>query len=175
MKSVILDLEEHGKVNRGYIGVNIQTIDDVEAKAVGLDQVNGVMVQNVVKESPAEKAGIESGDIILDMDGQPLKNIKPTAKQSCECVKAGDLVKLTIWRNGSKIYKDVKLEPLNTDNDETKVVAGEPSQQNDEVNEPVKFDQLGFSVEPLTSEIKKTFNVKDGVFISKIDNYGSCC
>ena len=41
---------------------------------MGLDQVNGVMVQNVVKESPAEKAGIESGDIILDMDGQPEKH-----------------------------------------------------------------------------------------------------
>ncbi|MGA2296636.1 MAG: Do family serine endopeptidase [FCB group bacterium] len=171
VKTVIIDLREHGKVNRGFIGVNIKTIDDVEAKAVGLDQVNGVMVNNVVKESPAEKAGIEPGDIILDLDGQPLKTSNELQSRVV-MHKAGDVVKLTLWRNGNKIYKDVKLEPINTEEEEPKIVAGEENNQNDELNAPVKFDNLGFAVEPLTSEIKKTFNVKEGVFISKIDNYG---
>ena len=97
VKSVILDLKEHGKVNRGYIGVEMKTIDEVEAKAVGLDKVQGVMVDNVLKDSPAQKAGIEAGDIILDIDGQPITSSNEL-QSKVVLHKVGNVLNLSIWQ-----------------------------------------------------------------------------
>jgi len=169
VKAVVEDLIEDGVINRGYIGVRIQTLDEVYAKSVGLDNVEGVIVQDVLKYSPAEKAGVESGDVILELDGNPIKTSNELQSQLV-LRKAGDKVALTIWRDGKKLTKTVKLEPRKED--QTAMNSNEVKK--DEIvddSKSLEFDKLGFTVEPLTSQIKDKFDVKEGVYISKVKNY----
>jgi serine protease Do len=114
VKAVVSDLIVDGKINRGYIGVQIQTVDATYAKSLGLNEIGGVLVQRVIKDGPAEKAGLEVGDVILEFDG---KAVKSSNELQSLIVKrhANDVVNLTIWRDGKKIYKSVKLEPREQD------------------------------------------------------------
>ena len=169
-KSVLLDLMDDGKINRGYIGVEIRTIDELEAKSAGLDKVDGVMINNVLKDSPAEKAGVEVGDIILELDGQSLKTSNDLQSRIA-MHHANDVVKLTLWRDGKKIYKSVKLEPKETDPEENKGIAGENSKPDEDEQKPVTFDKLGFAISPITKDIKKSLDVKEGALITKVDRY----
>ncbi len=168
--AVALDLIEDGKIDRGYIGVSIKSIDATEAKTLGLSKVEGVLVQEVLKDSPAEDAGIEIGDVILELDGKPVR----TANELQGMIvfrKAGDVVKLTIWRDNKKIYKNVKLKPR--DKSETTAEVKEPKgekKQDTEVN-VVKFDNLGFTVESATNNQLKDFDVKNGVVITRVERF----
>lgn len=168
VKSVVMDLIDDGKVNRGYIGVQIRTIDEIIAKSVGLDKVEGVVVNDVVKKGPAEKAGIEPGDVILEIDGN--KVATSNELQSFVAKKrAGDKVSLTIWRDGKKINKSVKLEPRDTD-DDTAFNTAKPGEDDTwEDKKEIKFDKLGFTVNYLTSNQKEDYKVDRGAFITRVE------
>src|SRR5690625_7812071 len=68
-------LKEHSKVTRGRIGVQITNVDDEVAKAIGLDNQKGALVSHVEEDGPAAKAGVRSGDVILDFDGKEVKQM----------------------------------------------------------------------------------------------------
>jgi len=71
-KSVSQDLIAHGKVSRGYIGINIGEVDDAIAKSIGLDKPKGVIIQGIVEDGAASKADIRAGDVIIEIDGRPV-------------------------------------------------------------------------------------------------------
>lgn len=174
VKSVVLDLINTGKVNRAYIGVTIKSVDEVDAKASKLDKVEGVLVNQVLPNSPAEKAGLEVGDVILELDG----NSVSTANQLQSSVlvhKPGDRIKLKISREGKIIYKDVTLLAREGSDFAAadKGTKGDSDNGNRESNEPVKMDKLGFSVGPITEEAKKDAEVSSGVVVTKVDNYSA--
>ena len=75
VKKVMSDLISYGEVVRSYIGVQIQPINDTAAKALGLKSRTGALVANVIDEGPADKAGIETGDVIIDFDGLKIKSV----------------------------------------------------------------------------------------------------
>jgi serine protease Do len=170
MRSVVLDIIDDGKIERGYIGVEITSVDEASAKAVGLPKVAGVNVNKVVKGGAAEAAGIEAGDVILDVDG---RSVKSSNELQSEIVlrRAGDKVNLKIWRDGREITKTVRLKAPN-DND----VAANDARSGDEeafdANEPVAFKDLGFSVTPLSGDQKSSFGVSQGVFVTKVERSG---
>lgn len=170
-KAVILDLMEDGKVDRGYIGVTIDIVDEVLAKSVGLDEVTGVLVQGVLPESSAKEAGIEMGDIILEVDGKKVSAPNELQGQVAK-KKAGDYLNVTLWRDGRKMNKKVKLMPR-TDQAiaSNEPVKGSPDRDDGE-DANYKFDKLGFSVEPLNKTQKEKFDIEDGVYISAVDRYG---
>lgn len=168
VKSVIDDLIEDGEVNRGYIGVKIRTVDEVEARSLGLDMVDGVIVDEVLEDSPAEKAGLEAGDVILEVQGRKVSSSNELQSQIV-MYKVGDIVKLTIWRDKKKIQKNVKLLPRKDDkasfaktggDDEEESNSGEPS--------VISFDKLGFSVKEPTKEIKKELGIENGAYVSEV-------
>jgi len=168
VRSVVMDLMDDGKINRGYIGVSIRTVDEVVAKSLGLDKVEGALVHNILKDSPAEKAGVESGDVILEVDGKKIATSNEL-QSTIVMKRAGDKVNLTIWRDGKKINKTVKLEPRDKD---TEIASA--SKGDDEIEEAkasVDFDQLGFTAETLNKDIKENFDVKQGAYVSKVKRY----
>ncbi len=170
VRAVVEDLIEDGEIDRGYIGISITTVDETDAKAAGLEAVSGVMVQNVLDRSPAEKAGLEPGDIILELDG---KKVETSNELQSEIVlrRAGDEVKLTIWRNGKKIYKTVTLQPR--DEEGFADVQPQKGGNTDKPSglEPVKFEKLGFKVEPVDKEVKEALRVENGAFISSVKRF----
>ncbi len=108
-KEVATDLIEHGKVVRPYIGVEIQDIDQTMAKALGMKTAHGVIVQSVESNSPAEKAGIKSGDVILKFDGSEIEH--GNQLQALVASKQpGDKVTIEILRDGKREDKTVVLE-----------------------------------------------------------------
>jgi len=170
VKSVIEDLMEDGKINRGYIGVQIRTVDETDAKAVGLDKVEGAMIHDVIKGGAADKAGIQPGDVILELDDKPVKTSNEL-QGMIVLRRAGDKVKLTIWRDKKKITKTVKLQPRKEDEEENSSNSKEDIESDDAQPEKYEFKELGFTVRELTQEDKKTFNVDEGVLVASVERF----
>jgi len=170
MRSVVLDIIDDGKIERGYIGVEITSVDEASAKAVGLPKVAGVNINKVVKGGAAEAAGIEVGDVILDVDG---RQVKSSNELQSEIVlrRAGDKVNLKLWRDGREITKTVTLKAPN-DQDVASNDAADQDSDTPDKNEPVSFKDLGFAVSPLSGEQKSSFGVDQGVYVNKVDRTG---
>lgn len=106
IQHIMEELRTTGRVVRGYVGVNLQLIDSSLAQAFNLDKNAGALVAEVVKDSPAEKAGLKSGDIILKVDGKVVEN-PATLRSTIAMVKPGEKINLYIMRN--KEFLDVTV------------------------------------------------------------------
>lgn len=170
VKSVIDDLIDDGKVNRGYIGVSISSVkDEVEAKAFGLDGVYGVKIESVLKESAAAQAGLEDGDVILKLDGEKIYT-SPELQSRIAQKRAGDKVDLVIMRDKKILNKTVTLK--SRDNDDNFADASDvQAQTGGNKDAPVNFDKLGFKVEKLTDKIKKEYETENGVLITDVKRF----
>ncbi len=99
--SVIDQLKSAGKVERGWLGVSLQPLTEPLAKAMGLSKPDGVLVNAVQPDSPAAKAGLRQGDVVVGLNGRPVRNGRDLATQVAG-IKAGDEAKLTYWRDGKE-------------------------------------------------------------------------
>ncbi|MEK6552677.1 MAG: PDZ domain-containing protein, partial [Bacteroidota bacterium] len=170
-KSVANDLIANGKVSRGYIGVQISEVDAATARAVGLGEPRGVLVQDIIEGGAASKADIEVGDIILKVD-QKETNQANELQSYVASRRAGTVVKLTIFREGKQIERDVTLKAR--DKDESKpVTASTKLKKGKDVDaKEMSFDNIGLSVRNLTSDEREEYKVKSGLLITNVKNYG---
>ncbi len=171
-KNVATDLIQYGKVERGYIGVQISPVDETLAKANGLEKAEGVFVQEVVGEA-AKAAGVRAGDIILSIDGKPMK--APNELQTYIASKhPGDKVKLVIWRDEKKIEKIITLKPRSESSNVASNSKGDEGDRTD-VEEAsarsIDFEMLGFSVKKADNRLMKDRNVTSNVLVSGVKNY----
>jgi len=101
VKNVVAQLREHGTVTRGWIGVQIQPVTQDIADSLGLKKAEGALVAEPQNDSPASKAGIEAGDVITAVDGQPVKDARDLARKiGAMAPKAS--VKLTVLHKGAE-------------------------------------------------------------------------
>jgi serine protease Do len=114
-KPLIPQLVEHGEITRGYLGVNIQTITADLAKALEVEEQRGALVSDVGADSPAEKAGIERGDIIIDFDGHIIKDSHDLPAKVA-ATPVGEKVELTVLRDGKEKQLTVTVGELVDDN-----------------------------------------------------------
>ena len=162
---VIDQLIKFGETKRGWLGVRIQDVTREIADIEKLDKARGALVASVAQNSPSEKAGIKAGDIILEFDGEKIKEMKelPIIVAKTE---VGKKVKVKIWRNKREIIKTVTLGRLET-SEEFKVT---------EKNEPQKeleIKNLKIFVRELTKEDiknRKLPNQTTGLVITQIKN-----
>ncbi len=174
VKTVAEDLILHGKVDRGYIGVQIGAVDETFAKANGLDKAEGVLVQQVLEGSAAQEAGVKDGDIIFSVDKKPVN--APNELQTMIAGKhPGDKVTLQIWRDGKNMEKIVRLKPRS---ENTTVAANDDANSDDEsMTEEQKqaatihFDKLGFSVQKADIKAKKERKVDSDVMVTDVKPY----
>ena len=170
-KTVANELITSGKVSRGYIGVSISEVDAATAKAVGLDEPKGVIIQQIVKDGAASKEDIKEGDIILKVDDQEVN--QPNELQSYVASKrAGSSVKLTIFRDGKQIERNVTLKSRN-DGESTVVNASEKELKGKDVDiKDVKLDNVGMTVRNMSGDELKKLDTKNGVLVTDVKNYG---
>jgi serine protease Do len=150
-KSVIPDLVERGKVSRGYLGISFQEINQNTAEALNLPAAEGVLVQNVMPHTPAEGAGIKTGDVIAAFNGKKVTN-GPQFMMMVAEVNPGKEVTLDIIRNGKKIAKSLKLADR-----ETSLLAS--TEQSEPVVEK-KEDWLGLQVATVTQDLAEQYGVQ---------------
>ncbi len=143
-----------GGVQRAYLGVILQQIDKELADALGLDKPDGVLVSDIMKDSPAAKAGLQQGDIILQNNDKPIKNVAKF-RNDIAMMDPGQIVNLKILRNNSPL--DLKI-PLGVQS-ESEVCSAEMTQK------------IGIEVENATPEMASRLNIPSntiGVVITKI-------
>lgn len=111
-KNVLAQLKEHKKIKRGFIGVQIVPLTDDYAEELGLKNTEGALVGQVTDGSPAEKGGIQTGDVILTVNGKEVKNFTDLVTE-VENTQIGKTLKIEVWRNKSKmtLFVTVKERP----------------------------------------------------------------
>ncbi len=110
-KPVMDQIMTHGKVVRGYLGVHIQDVTPELATAFGLKQGGGVLIGDVSPDTPAARAGLKKGDVILQLNGQPVDARNQLQVQIAQ-MAPGTSVKLQIWRNGATQTVSLNLGEL---------------------------------------------------------------
>jgi serine protease Do len=113
-KSILPQLIATGHVSRGRLGVVIQGMDEDLAKALGMDRPHGALVEDVESGSPAEKAGIKAGDVIVAVDGQDVPHSEDLPR-AIAVHKPGTHVKLTVLHEKQKHDVDVALTAMKED------------------------------------------------------------
>jgi serine protease Do len=167
-KAVAKDLIAHGKVSRGYIGVNISEVDDAIAKSLGMDKPRGIIVQNVLEGSAAEESDIRAGDVILEIDGREID--APNQLQSYVAAQtAGTTVKLNIFRDGKTLDKEVTLKARDDDKNIEPISEkkGGTSKEGESLS-IANFDNLGLTVKNLNDRDMKNYSVNHGVLITEV-------
>ncbi len=162
--SVVADLKDSKRVNRGWLGVTIQDIDENTAKALGLEQNSGALIGSVVPGDPADKAGIKAGDIIVKVGDKPIKNSSELLRSIADH-KPGTAVRVELLRNGKTTALDVTLGDRN---------------KNTGVSDTVQPDDksgisLGISVRPLSKEDTRGMQLAPdtkGLLITQVDQRG---
>jgi len=155
-KEIVPQLEEKGHVTRGWLGVNIQEVTPDLAKSFGLKDNKGALVSQVAPNSPAEKAGIEQGDVILQFDGKDVSDSKELPRIVAS-TPVGKSVMVKIARDGKVTDRQVKL--------------GEMEEKAEVAKTPSTHKRLGIAVQNLTPEIAKELGLKKetGVVVTQVE------
>tara|TARA_Y100000768_G_scaffold388520_1_gene384927 strand:+ start:4401 stop:5819 length:1419 start_codon:yes stop_codon:yes gene_type:complete len=158
VNDVYYQLKTKGKVSRGWLGVYIQEIDNKLAKSFGMAKPKGALVSKVIPDSPAEKAKLQQGDVILKFDGTDIKKSTDLPLVVGQA-RVGESFKVQIIRNKMVIDIPITLEELPTEDkiasiDTKKIIVDSVS---------------GISVKNLSPNDRNTFQVKSGVLVTDID------
>jgi serine protease Do len=127
VRDVLPQLLSSGHVSRGRLGVVIQPMDDDLAHALGMDHAHGALVESVEPGSPADKAGVKSGDVIVGLDGQDVGHSFDLPRMVARHAPGTD-VKVTFVRNKEKRTVDMALATLKDEGDQSSNVEPSPSQ-----------------------------------------------
>jgi serine protease Do len=154
VKSVVAQLRESGKVERGWLGVSIQNVSPEIADAIGLEPARGALVASVLPDSPAAQAKVERGDVILRFDGKSVANAHELAALVA-AHPSGSRVDMTVWRDRGE-----KTLAVVTEEQPAKMAAAEA-----EPSSPGSYHSsaLGADLAALTPERRQQYNVPEDV------------
>ncbi|MFP4629325.1 MAG: DegQ family serine endoprotease [Desulfohalobiaceae bacterium] len=107
-KEVISQLQEYQKVKRGWLGVTIQDVDQNTAKALGLPEAKGALIASVQEGDPAHEAGLRTGDVILELEGKPIKDAGELTRRIGN-MRPGQEVQIGYWRKEKEHSVELKL------------------------------------------------------------------
>ena len=161
-KAVATQLMEHGKVSRGWLGVQIQQVTPAIAASLGLHGEQGALVAVVTPDSPGARAGLKQGDVILSFNGENVAHLRDLPRLVAAAAPDSHAA-MTVWRNGQTLQLQTTVGEL-ADND--RVAAAEEEQ-------PSRAEALGMHFSPMTSELLRDLHLgKDahGVVVERVDS-----
>ena len=151
-------LKDHGKVTRGRIGVTIQEVNQGLAKSFGLPKPEGALVSSVEDNSPAAKAGVRTGDVIIKLNGKPVESSAELPVQVAT-LKPGSTATLDVWRDGKAVALKVTIGELT---DAKVASADQPNRK------AAPEGRLGLAVRPLTPEEERRAHIDGGVMVENV-------
>ncbi|MDR2161530.1 MAG: DegQ family serine endoprotease [Desulfovibrio sp.] len=160
-QKIIASLREHRKVSRGWLGVTIQNVDEATAKALNLDKAAGALVNSVLEGHPADKAGIRSGDVILEINGRSVENTEQLLRTVAQ-IAPGSRASVVVWRDGGKRTFSLTMA-------ERDAAPGANASEGGAIS-----DKLGLSLRPVTPDDARRLGLKskDGILVSALDEKG---
>lgn len=166
---VISQLKEHGEVKRGWIGIKIQPNTPEIADSLGISANQGVVVSGVTEQGPAQKAGLQAGDIVLSFNRQPIDNTKNLSRLIAE-TKIGTPAPIEIWRSGQKQTLTVQIElmPEETPLSAAKETASDAAETPDNGE---SLNIIGFTVKEISPELAERYKLApstSGVVVTDI-------
>jgi len=162
---VASQIKDKGSVSRGWLGVLIQEVTRELAESFGMDNPQGALVAKVLDNSPAEEAGLQVGDVIVEFNGKKVmrsSSLPPLVGRSA----IGKDAKVTIIRNRSREQIKVKIAELPT----SMTQASFTPEADDK---PLEKSALGMSVIELPKSVQKKLKVQSGVVVTEVDETGS--
>jgi serine protease Do len=148
-KTISSELLSKGRVTRGWLGVSLQPLNPELAASFGVKEPKGALVTEVMPDSPAAKAGLRSGDVIINVNGKKVENPGDVAR-TVATAPVGRAAKVTVWRDKQEHALSVVLREA-------------PSER--------QVSRLGFDVRPVTAEIAGELNLKTtgGVVVTQVE------
>ncbi len=159
-------LRSGGKVSRGRLGVAIQDVTRELADSFGLSKPQGALVASVEKGAPAEKGGIEAGDIILKFDGKPVVQSSDLPRM-VGSTKPGTRIPVQVWRKGGTRDLMVPVGEMPDDKGSTQ------SKRAGKGGEPLAANRLGLVLSELSAEQKRQAGVGHGIVVEDVVNGGA--
>jgi serine protease Do len=162
VRTVVADLRTDGRVDRGWLGVEIQPVTDDLAAALGLKDTSGVLVAGVMPDGPAAQTDLQPGDVIRSAGGQPIKDYKDLPRLVA-ATKAGTSLTLEVVRNGKPLEIVAKVGAMPDDQQQA-----ERTPDTKAANGP----RLGLYLVPLTPQLRREQGLDagtTGVLVSKVE------
>lgn len=163
-KKILDDFKEFGSVKRGFVGITFNEINETLRKEKGIDDINGLYVQDVVKDGGADAAGIKAGDVITKIDGRTIYSSSDLQERVAR-LRPGDKVKLTYKRNGKESEVSVTLK-----GEEENKSRREDEESNASATEI--YNKLGAAFIPATDAQKKELGISSGVMVTQVHRGG---
>jgi serine protease Do len=153
-KPVIQQLKEHGRVDRSWLGVQIQEVTEEIAQALDLPKVGGALVADVADGGPAAKAGVKTGDVILSFNGHVVDEMRHLPFIVAQ-TPAGEKATIELWRSAKTLSLDITVAPLPEE-----AHAAQVKEENKA--EPKPQASLGLTLAPLNPDLRKRLDIAPG-------------
>ena len=169
-KNVINQLRAAGVVRRGWLGVRIQEVTDELAESLGLDRGRGALISGMDQNGPAQKAGLQNGDVVLTFDGKAVTDNRALPRMVAD-TQIGRTVNVEILRRGQRRTLPITVQRLNED--DQKLASADPnaSKQKQGPRGPT-VTNLGMTLAPITGEARRRWRLDDrvqGVVVTEVD------
>jgi len=168
-QSIAEQLIEFGETRRGYLGVRPQEVSNDNARSYGLKKAQGAIVKSVVADSPADKGGLERGDLILSIDGRDLEASRLLSRRIAEA-EIGKTIEIEIIRRRKRKTLEVTIERLKEQVTDEEKIRREVAEGNAERS------VAGISVEALSKDVRERNRVDDdvkGVRVVKVGKFAA--
>ena len=181
MERVVRDLIEHGEVQRGFLGVEIQDIDARVARRLSMDRITGVYVNSVTPGGAAEDAGVRDGDVITAIDGKSV-NASNELQSAVARRRPGETLDVELWRRGSVQSLDITLlgrdapaydrwfSELRREQAEPDLNLEPEDRPETEQEDVFEVGEWGIGIRDATSRERDQFDISEGVYIAYVEN-----
>lgn len=165
-RPVAEQLIQFGRTKRGWLGVRIQSVTEEIAEGLGMDQPRGALVAGVTGESPAGAAGIKSGDVIVEFNGQDIDEMRALPRIVAG-TGVGKAVPVTVWRKGKLEQFTVTLGELEK---AEKALASSEEQEEEPASRESDLASLGMKLSPMTDDVRERFSIstEDGAVVTEV-------
>lgn len=168
--AVVAQLKEFGETRRGWLGVRIQSVTDDIAESMGMKEPKGALVAGITDKGPADKAGIQAGDVIIRFDGKEVPNVRELPRMVAD-TPISKKVQVTVLRKGKEVTVDVALGRLE---EGEKLAANEKGGKPGEPGKAAVATKVaGLSLAPLDAALRTRFKIKDsvakGLVVTEVD------
>ncbi len=168
VSNVIDQLKQHGEVRRGWLGVKIQSVTDDIADTLGIEENVGALVAAVTPDSPASKAGLQPGDVILRFDSKDVTSMRGLPKIVAQA-PIGKAVDVELLRKGQKQSTQVTVGRLEEDDDNASDLKSDDGSEDED---PKGSTIIGLTLSPLSDDLRKKYGLDakiKGVVVEAVD------